>query len=109
MSTRTLLILAAITGVAILTAGAVQILLERPGVEGLPSALDGIPITPQVTGRVMVLSDPTKRQRPAPLGSSVGHFAITAGTIGARVRDPSGNVYILSNNHVLANSNGARE
>jgi len=35
MSTRTLLILAAITGVAILTAGAVQILLARwSGVPG---------------------------------------------------------------------------
>jgi hypothetical protein len=41
------------------------------------------------------------------LGYSVGHPAITAGTIGARVRDALGRVYILSNNHVLANSNGA--
>ena len=45
--------------------------------------------------------------RPAPLGYSVGHFAITAGSIGARVVDGAGNVYVLSNNHVLANSNGA--
>src|SRR5574341_1734107 len=53
------------------------------------------------------ICDPTKRQRPAPLGYSVGHPLITAGTIGARVRDALGRVYILSNNHVLANSNGA--
>jgi len=41
------------------------------------------------------------------MGFSVGHPAITAGSIGARVVDGSGNVYILSNNHVLANSNDA--
>src|SRR5690606_4164211 len=35
------------------------------------------------------------------------HPDITAGTIGAKVKDSSGNVYILSNNHVLANSNNA--
>jgi CARDB protein len=86
---------------------AVQLLLQRPGIAGLPLALDGIPVTQQVTGLLMAFSDPTKRQRPAPLGFSVGHPAITAGSIGARVRDATGHVYILSNNHVLANSNGA--
>ncbi|MGH7699856.1 MAG: CARDB domain-containing protein [Gemmatimonadales bacterium] len=85
----------------------IQILLERPGIAGLPPALDGIPVAPRVTGRLVAYSDPTGRQRPAPLGFSVGHPAITAGTIGARVRDALGRVYILSNNHVLANSNAA--
>src|SRR5256885_9102262 len=51
--------------------------------------------------------DPTKQARPAPMGSSVGTPAITAGSIGARVADGLGNLYILSNNHVLANSNDA--
>jgi hypothetical protein len=83
------------------------LLLERPGIAGLPQALDGIPVMQRVTGRLMAFSDPTQRQRPAPTGFSVGHPAITAGTIGARVRDALGRVYILSNNHVLANSNGA--
>src|SRR5712691_5806967 len=83
------------------------LLLERSGIAGLPLVLDGIPVSQRVTGRLMALSDPTKRQRPAPMGFSVGHPAITAGTIGARVRDALGHVYILSNNHVLANSNGA--
>src|SRR6267378_1252990 len=83
------------------------LLLDRPGVTGLPLMLDGIPVAQRVTGRLMAFSDPTQRQRPAPMGFSVGHPAITAGTIGARVRDALGNVYILSNNHVLANSNGA--
>ncbi len=83
------------------------LLLERAGVPGLPAMLEGIPVSQRVTGRLMAFSDPTKRQRPAPMGFSVGHPAITAGTIGARVRDALGHVYILSNNHVLANSNGA--
>jgi hypothetical protein len=37
----------------------------------------------------------------------VGHPAITAGTIGARVVNPSLSVILLSNNHFLANSNDA--
>src|SRR5260370_7949119 len=41
------------------------------------------------------------------MGYSVGYPAITAGAIGARVRDALGRAYILSNNHVLVNSNGA--
>lgn len=63
-----------------------------------------------------------KRARPAEGGYSVGHFNITAGTIATCVYDvlPAGGVsppapgvgippryYILSNNHVLANSNDA--
>ena len=83
------------------------ILTERSGISGIPFELEGVPVTEQVTGRIMALSDPTQRRRPAPMGYSVGHFAITAGTIGARVRDAQGRVYILSNNHVLANTNNA--
>ncbi len=86
---------------------AVEILLEHGGIAGLPDALDGVPVVQNVTGRIMAFSDPTTRARPAPLGYSVGHPAITAGTIGARVADGSGNLYVLSNNHVLANANNA--
>lgn len=53
------------------------------------------------------------RVRPVRPGYSVGHFKITAGTIGAGCYDlaplpgkPT-RYYILSNNHVLANSNAA--
>lgn len=55
----------------------------------------------------------TKRVRPAYGGVSVGHFQITAGTLGTCVYDASAfpgmpqRYYILSNNHVLANSNAA--
>ena len=86
---------------------AVRIFVERADVRGLPSQLDGMPVDVKVTGRFMALSDPTTRQRPAPLGYSVGHPAITAGSIGGRVVDGAGAVYVLSNNHVLANSNDA--
>ncbi|MGM3307994.1 hypothetical protein ACSQ6I_18800 [Anabaena sp. WFMT] len=63
-----------------------------------------------------------KRARPAEGGYSVGHYKITAGTIATCVYDilPEGSTnppvhgkgipsryYILSNNHVLANSNDA--
>ena len=85
----------------------VLVLTERAGVAGVPLELEGVPVTVRVTGRIMAFSDPTQRRRPAPLGYSVGHPSITAGTIGARVRDALGRVYILSNNHVLANTNGA--
>lgn len=47
--------------------------------------------------------------RPAPGGLSIGHFRISAGTLGVVVRDRvSGERLILSNNHVLANSNDAQ-
>lgn len=55
-----------------------------------------------------------QRVRPAMGGFSVGHYKITAGTIGTCVYDlaPFPGIppryYILSNNHVLANSNNAR-
>jgi hypothetical protein len=44
-----------------------------------------------------------QRQRPLLIGCSIGHFNITAGTLGAFVRRRgSDGVAILSNNHVLA-------
>jgi hypothetical protein len=85
----------------------VQVYLVDASVPGLPDVLDGVPVRRQVTGILMAYSDPTLKLRPAPIGYSVGHFAITAGTIGARVLDAASNMYLLSNNHVLANGNDA--
>jgi hypothetical protein len=49
-----------------------------------------------------------KRRRPLVIGCSIGHFKITAGTLGCFVQDRStGEILILSNNHVLANENNA--
>lgn len=51
------------------------------------------------------------RLRPAPGGVSVGHVGITAGTLGVLSRGRSAprnqRLLVLSNNHVLANSNAA--
>lgn len=73
----------------------------------LPSHANGVPVRAEVTGLIVAGADPTTRQRPAPVGFSIGHPDITAGTFGARVTDGNGNVFALSNNHVLANTNDA--
>jgi len=71
---------------------------------GLPKKLDDVPVVVEVTGRIVAFGDTTKRYRPAPIGVSTGHPAVTAGTIAARVKK-DGKVYALSNNHVYANEN----
>lgn len=72
----------------------------------VPSAVDGMPTDVVETGVIRALQAPTGRFRPAPGGVSVGHVAITAGTLGCWVTK-NGRKVILSNNHVLANSNDA--
>lgn len=73
----------------------------------LPSHANGVPLRVEITGLIVAGSDPQTRARPAPVGFSMGHPNITAGTYGVRVKDGSGNVYALSNNHVLADANEA--
>jgi hypothetical protein len=77
----------------------------------------GQPFAGQAQPQEVTIELLAKRARPASGGYSVGHVAITAGTIGTCVYDmpgtpgnPAGvpsHYYILSNNHVLANSNNA--
>ncbi len=87
----------------------ITVFTDRPGVERLPSDLEGFPVAVKVTGMFVARTDPTARfPRPVPIGVSTGHPNITAGTIGARVRDLSGRVFALSNNHVYAASNDAQ-
>jgi len=50
--------------------------------------------------------DTTARYRPAYIGISTGHPAVTAGTIAARITDGT-NFFALSNNHVYADINNA--
>lgn len=57
-------------------------------------------------GEIRAFQGPQDRWRPAPGGVSIGHYAITAGTLGCLVTK-NNQTYILSNNHVLANSNNA--
>lgn len=69
---------------------------------------DGVTTDVQEVGRIEALAF-TARVRPARPAYSIGHYKITAGTFGCLVRDRCSpcRTYILSNNHVLANSNAA--
>jgi hypothetical protein len=84
----------------------VRVFLVHGQPQGIPDHLDGVPVSREVTGRFELRQDRTLRTRPAPIGFSVGHPDITAGTLGARVTNGT-QVFILSNNHVMANSNNA--
>jgi hypothetical protein len=74
----------------------------------IPKNIDTIPTDVIEVGEIRALQAHTDRWRPAPGGVSIGHYQITAGTLGTVVRDRTTNDrLILSNNHVLANSNNA--
>ncbi|MCC6566942.1 MAG: hypothetical protein IT298_14375 [Chloroflexi bacterium] len=78
----------------------------------IPRQIDSIPTDVYEVGQLKALQllPPTSRFRPTiPPGVSIGHFAITAGTLGAVVKDRiTGEKLLLSNNHVFANSNDAQ-
>jgi hypothetical protein len=72
----------------------------------VPATVNNISTDVVETGPIRALQSHTAKYRPAPGGVSIGHRDITAGTLGCLVRK-SGQILILSNNHVLANSNEA--
>jgi hypothetical protein len=77
--------------------------------EMIPSEVDGISTDVIEVGELRSFQSRTERIRPAPGGVSIGHYLISAGTLGCPVYDvKSGNRLILSNNHVLANRNEAQ-
>ncbi len=79
-----------------------------PAKELVPQNLNNIRTDVIQVGDLRALQTPTDRWRPVPGGISIGHYSITAGTLGCVVRDrDTGERLILSNNHVLANSNNA--
>lgn len=94
--------------------------LAAPEKVAVPPLLDGTAATSETVeggavetdvkevGEIKALAY-TARVRPAVPGYSLGHYAITAGTFGCLVRDACApcRTYILSNNHVLANTNAA--
>lgn len=81
---------------------------ELLGKDLIPQAVDGVPTDVKEVGEIVAFQSRTDRWRPAPGGVSIGHYAITAGTLGAFVKDKTtGQILILSNNHVMANSNSA--
>lgn len=74
----------------------------------VPRELEGVSTDVVQIGHIRAHPSRTDRWRPALGGVSIGHVDVTAGTLGVVVRDrPSGRRLILSNNHVLANSNEA--
>lgn len=76
----------------------------------IPKQIDGIRTDVLEVGYLRAYQSPRGRFRPTiPAGVSIGHYQITAGTLGAMVTDrATGARLILSNNHVLANSNDAQ-
>jgi hypothetical protein len=82
-------------------------LVQLPESARVPRALGGVQTDVIETGPIFALQEPTEKMRPARPGVSIGHYQITAGTFGCLVQR-DGQVYILSNNHVLANSNSAQ-
>ncbi|WP_456402058.1 hypothetical protein [Hydrogenimonas sp.] len=80
---------------------------KLPKSQLVADAFDGIKTDVIEVGTVEALSY-RARVRPAQPGYSIGHYKITAGTFGALVEDRCcKGIFILSNNHVLANSNAA--
>jgi hypothetical protein len=74
----------------------------------IPTKLEGVSTDVVQVGELRALASRTERQRPVPGGVSVGHYKVTAGTLGCVVQDrATGARLILSNNHVFANSNDA--
>lgn len=72
----------------------------------IPPTVSGIATDVVPTGPITIFQDRTSRFRPAPGGVSIGHYQITAGTLGCLVQK-NRELYVLSNNHVMANSNEA--
>ena len=102
-------------------ASEITVFTADPRVVGVPQALEGVPVTVEVTGEFFALGgrgggpqrppkrlSPTDRwPRPVRIGVSTGNEGeVSAGTIGCRVTDGT-NVYALSNNHVYALENDA--
>lgn len=78
--------------------------LEHPALSGLLERA-GVNVDVRVVGNVVALAGPRRAQ--AGPGASVGHPSITAGTLGCFVLDADDRVGILSNNHVLADTDRA--
>jgi hypothetical protein len=83
--------------------------VDIPDEAFIPQEVGGVRTDVVQVGYIRALDLPTGRWRPAPGGVSLGHYQITAGTLGGVVYDRlTGERLILSNNHVMANSNSAR-
>ncbi len=82
-------------------------LAELSAADIVPRTVDGTPTDVVETGEIVAFQNPREKMRPARPGVSLGHYQITAGTFGCLV-SKNGERLMLSNNHVLANSNNAQ-
>ncbi|MDR3635326.1 MAG: hypothetical protein P4L84_16095 [Isosphaeraceae bacterium] len=92
--------------------------VQKRGLENSPQ-IESIKKQAKGELNVQYIGIPTKRAaagwtqknaRPLKIGTSIGHYKITAGTLGGFVRSrDDGSVLVLSNNHVLANENKGRK
>ena len=73
----------------------------------IPGTVQGVETDVFPTGEISALIDRKARHRPAPGGVSISHPNVTAGTLGMIVRKARER-HILSNCHVLADSNNAK-
>ena len=82
-------------------------LLVKDG-EVIPDEIEGVPTDVEQSGEFSIWRPLPpiyhRKVRPAMGGLSIGHYAITAGTLGCLVKRGQ-DTCILSNNHVLANEN----
>ncbi len=76
----------------------------------VPKDLDGVVTDVIEVGEIKLLDSRTSKLKKVQPGVSIGHYKITAGTLGAVVKDKAtGDLMILSNNHVLANASNGRD
>lgn len=77
--------------------------------DAIPKEIDGMKTDVVEVGYLRAQQSARERYRPViPSGVSIGHYKVTAGTLGTVVKDRStGELFLLSNNHVFANSNDA--
>jgi hypothetical protein len=74
----------------------------------VPKVIDGVKTDVIETGVIRAFQGHQGRWRPViPPGVTIGHINVTAGTFGCLVRR-GGEIFILSNNHVLADVNAGR-
>ena len=74
----------------------------------VPETLEDTPTDVIEVGKIRALQGNKDRLRPCPMGTSGGHYLITAGTNGELLKDKgTGKICIGTNNHVAANSNEA--
>jgi hypothetical protein len=94
--------------VALWTDGQGRLVVGVESLKKVTQALRDMNTPIEEVGLIEALQERTDKWRPAPGGVSIGHYAITAGTLGGIVLK-DGIRMILSNNHILAASNNGRK